>query len=312
MVLVGFIVGRATTSGTGSTVTVEKTVERSIVVSAQHLGSARDPVDAGPLDLARVSARRRGALLVTTIVARRPWPNSLLRRGHVSLSIDYDTNRDDKADRRDVVFLFNGRPTSWISTLGQGVMYATVTRPSRTTITVARDASVFYSASGQGGRLFTSPIGVAVVARWHGGRDRVPNHGWITVPPPTEEAAASTAPPAQTAPVPTATASNPNPPKACPDAGKALARIERDIAAIRHAASLPAANTLLGNHAINVATDRFLNDIARAPIDNLRRNRLIDRAAAAVAGSCQQCFQALEAERPIPAIRMGETGCATK
>jgi hypothetical protein len=39
---------------------------------------------------------------------------------------------------------------------------------------------------------------------------------------------------------------------------------------------------------------------------------VIDHAAAIVAGSCQQCFQALEAERPIPAIAHGIRGrCST-
>ena len=61
--------------------------------------------------------------------------------------------------------------------------------------------------------------------------------------------------------------------------------------------------------------DRFLHDVATAPIPNLTRNRLIDHAASAIVGACQQCFQALEAERPIPAIAHGEQsipGCAKK
>jgi hypothetical protein len=302
LLLAGFIVGRVSTSGRHSTVTVETTVERSIVVSAQHLGSASDPVDAGPLDLARVSAVRRGAFVVTTIVARRPFTDSLLRRVH--LSIGYDANNDGRVDRTDVVFLFHGRPTSWISSLGQGVMYAKVTRPSRTTITISRDASVFYSASGQAGLLLTSPIGVAVDARWRGGGDRVPNRGWITVPPLQSGEQATTAQPAPTAPAPTVAA--PSPTTTCTDVHTSLAKIESDIAAMRRAAALPTTNTLIGNHAINVATDRFLKDIALAPIGNLQRNRLIDHAAAVATAACQQCFQALEAERPIPAIRMGD------
>jgi hypothetical protein len=64
-----------------------------------------------------------------------------------------------------------------------------------------------------------------------------------------------------------------------------------------------------GNKAINVATDRFLNDVALAPIGNLRRNRLIDHAMGTLAGSCEQCFQALEAARPIVNIRLGENRC---
>jgi hypothetical protein len=90
---------------------------------------------------------------------------------------------------------------------------------------------------------------------------------------------------------------------------KTLARLEADIAALRRAARLPTANTLQGNHAVNVATDRFLNDVALAPIGNLRRNRLIDHAMGTLAGACEQCFQALEAARPVVNIRLGEKRC---
>jgi hypothetical protein len=80
------------------------------------------------------------------------------------------------------------------------------------------------------------------------------------------------------------------------------ARLQRDVAAIRRAAQRPTKDTLKGNPAINVATDRFLLDVNKAPIDLLVKNRFIDHAAGALVGSCQQCFQALEAGRPIPAI----------
>jgi hypothetical protein len=79
-------------------------------------------------------------------------------------------------------------------------------------------------------------------------------------------------------------------------------RLERDVAAIRRAARRPTKDTLKGNPAINTATDRFLADVNTAPVDLLVKNRFIDHAAAALVGSCQQCFQALEAGRPIPAI----------
>jgi len=184
MLLAGFIAGRVSGSGSTRTVTVPETVERSVVVSAQHLRVARDGPDRGPLDLVRVDAARRGIVLVTTIVARRAWSNSLLRRGRVALFLLYDTNYDGTPDHRDRVFLFHGRPTSWISDLGQGVQSADVSRPNARTISVARDATVFYNGAGEAGQLVTSPIGVAVVARWKGGSDRVPDRGWITVPPP--------------------------------------------------------------------------------------------------------------------------------
>jgi hypothetical protein len=36
---------------------------------------------------------------------------------------------------------------------------------------------------------------------------------------------------------------------------------------------------------------------------------MIDHAAALLHGSCEQCFQALEAERPIVNIAHGDLGC---
>ncbi len=92
---------------------------------------------------------------------------------------------------------------------------------------------------------------------------------------------------------------------------RALAQLNRDLATLKTAGAQHAKNTLLGGPAANRATDRFLGDLVRAPIDNLARNRLIDHAAASVVANCQQCFQALEAERPIPAIAHGEPGSCT-
>jgi predicted methyltransferase len=80
------------------------------------------------------------------------------------------------------------------------------------------------------------------------------------------------------------------------------ARLRRDVAAIRRAANTNTSDTLKGNPQINAATDRFLLDVNTAKVDLLVKNRFIDHAAAALVGSCQQCFQALEAGRPIPAI----------
>lgn len=188
--LAGVIAGRVTGNGSSRTTTVTATVDHVVAVDGRHLGSARDPRDGGPLDLARVASVRHGAMLQTTITTRRAWRDSLLRRGRVSLAILYDSNDDGSTDRRDVVFLFRGRLTSWVSSLGQGVQAATVTRRSGTTISVVRDASVFYGASGQAGMLTTSPVGVAVLARRKGGVDRVPNRGWITVLPPGATTAA--------------------------------------------------------------------------------------------------------------------------
>jgi hypothetical protein len=94
-----------------------------------------------------------------------------------------------------------------------------------------------------------------------------------------------------------------------PKQQRAQAQVEADVAAIKRAAALPTSDTLKGNPAINRATDRFLLHVETAPIDNLQRNRLIDHAAAALVGSCEQCFQALEASRPIAGIAHGDLGC---
>ena len=87
-----------------------------------------------------------------------------------------------------------------------------------------------------------------------------------------------------------------------PRAARDLARLRADVAAIRAAARKPTKDTLNGNAAVNRATDRFLRHEGRAHVSLLVKNRFIDHAASALVGSCQQCFQALEAERPIPAI----------
>lgn len=91
---------------------------------------------------------------------------------------------------------------------------------------------------------------------------------------------------------------------------KAMAKLNADVAAIKRASDTPTTNRFLGNKPINQATDRFLNDLALAKIDNKRKNRLIDLAAGSLANHCEQCFQAFEAARPIPGLRYGETGCA--
>jgi hypothetical protein len=89
---------------------------------------------------------------------------------------------------------------------------------------------------------------------------------------------------------------------------RALVKLDRDLVGLKSAGRVHVKNTLLGGRAANRATDRFLRDLAESPISNLRRNRLIDHAAASIVGNCQQCFQALEAERPIPSIAHDANG----
>src|SRR2546421_3492547 len=101
-------------------------------------------------------------------------------------------------------------------------------------------------------------------------------------------------------------------PESCPNgqSSQAIRRLRADVETIRASARGLTKDTLKGNATVNAATDRFLVDIAKAQVDLLVKNRFIDHAAAALAGSCQQGFQALEAERPIPAISHGGR-CAT-
>ena len=84
---------------------------------------------------------------------------------------------------------------------------------------------------------------------------------------------------------------------------KALKRLNADLAALRRAA--PRGN-------VDKETDRFLLDVATAKIDNKRRTRMIDLAMGSLANQCEQCFQALEAARPIPEIAHAHTGQACR
>ena len=104
-------------------------------------------------------------------------------------------------------------------------------------------------------------------------------------------------------------AAAPPPKKLCPKATGLSPGSRRTSQRCGKPPDTPTKDTLQGNHAINVATDRFLNDVALAPIGNLKRNRLIDHAMGTLSGSCEQCFQALEAARPVINIRLGEKRC---
>jgi hypothetical protein len=81
-----------------------------------------------------------------------------------------------------------------------------------------------------------------------------------------------------------------------------LAQLRADIRRIRAASAPLAHSSLMGSPALMAATSRFLDDEQRSALDNKTKNRLIDLAAGAVAGTCEQCFQQLEAVRPIPQI----------
>jgi hypothetical protein len=81
-----------------------------------------------------------------------------------------------------------------------------------------------------------------------------------------------------------------------------LVELWADTGAMRRAAAMSEHSSLKGDPAVRRATSSFIDDLDRSSIDNLSKNRVIDHAAAAVAVVCEQCFQQLEAMRPIPAI----------
>ena len=83
---------------------------------------------------------------------------------------------------------------------------------------------------------------------------------------------------------------------------RSLELLARDVVAMRAASSHAPAHTVKGTAATRRTTSRFIDHLGASTIDDLSKNRLIDHAAAAVATTCDQCFQQLESIRPIPAI----------
>jgi hypothetical protein len=81
-----------------------------------------------------------------------------------------------------------------------------------------------------------------------------------------------------------------------------LVELWADTGAMRQAAARSEHSSLKGDPAVRRTTSTFIDDLDRSTIDDLSKNRVIDHAAAAVATVCEQCFQQLEAMRPIPAI----------
>jgi hypothetical protein len=79
-------------------------------------------------------------------------------------------------------------------------------------------------------------------------------------------------------------------------------RLGIDVARMRAEAAKVHRGTLLGTPGLRRWTARFIEDIQGSRLSPKARNREIDHAAAAVATSCEQCFQQLEAIRPIPQI----------
>ena len=79
-------------------------------------------------------------------------------------------------------------------------------------------------------------------------------------------------------------------------------RLNADVRALRAEALKVKGTSLLGTPALQRKTGRFIEDLQASILTPKQRNRMIDHAAGAVATSCEQCFQMLEAIRPIPQI----------
>jgi cytochrome c556 len=75
-----------------------------------------------------------------------------------------------------------------------------------------------------------------------------------------------------------------------------------DVSEMRAAALKVRGQSLKGTPALRRTTGAFIEDLEQSHLSLKAKNRMIDHAAGAVATSCDQCFQQLEAVRPIPQI----------
>lgn len=82
-----------------------------------------------------------------------------------------------------------------------------------------------------------------------------------------------------------------------------LARAQHDLARLRTVAAHETRYTELGSSAMQLATGRYLDDLTTSKLDNFRVNRLIDLGASVASATCGQCFQMLEAARPIVSMK---------
>ena len=78
-----------------------------------------------------------------------------------------------------------------------------------------------------------------------------------------------------------------------------MRRLQADVAAMRRAAAPVNARTLMGTPATRTATDRFIQRADASTLPVFVKSRLFDHAAAAISPACEQCFQWLEADRPV-------------
>jgi hypothetical protein len=83
---------------------------------------------------------------------------------------------------------------------------------------------------------------------------------------------------------------------------RSLDLLAADIRRLRAEAPKAKAGSRMGTPRLQQLTTRFITDLKRSDVDIVSQNRIIDHAAAVAAPVCDQCWQMLEAERPIPAI----------
>jgi hypothetical protein len=84
--------------------------------------------------------------------------------------------------------------------------------------------------------------------------------------------------------------------------------LERDLAAMRVAAEPLKKLTLMGSPAMQQTTGKFIDDVDRSSLPNLVKSRYYASAGAIVAGVCEQCFQMIEADRPVAGgAKIGES-----
>jgi hypothetical protein len=86
-----------------------------------------------------------------------------------------------------------------------------------------------------------------------------------------------------------------------------MAVLGRDRARLRRLVAPITQGTEMGTPAIQAATNSFLVHLDGSKLDDYTKNRLIDRVVGTVAPACEQCFQMLEADRPIPAMKYGHS-----
>jgi hypothetical protein len=89
-----------------------------------------------------------------------------------------------------------------------------------------------------------------------------------------------------------------------------LAKAQHDLATLRTVASHQKRYTELGSSEMQLATGRYLDDLTTSKLGGIRVNRLIDLGASVVSAYCGQCFQMLEANRPIPALAHSPHPCS--